>query len=298
MNCFPRLRVPGTRRLAGVSRARLCLLLLLLVFSLAIVNIVLMHFWALCCPSAEAPAFWTRVSVWVAGVWPGGGDGDGEMQAFCTPQPPVARYPPSESDTDTEQFAGLEWTASRSRRTRPEQKNSQKRSRGQSLIPRRFHHMFKDDRLPSPYAMSLRALVRLHSLRDARSSNCSYTYTSSSANASIEANAPSASTAPTAAVTEAESNDAFDYHFWSDSALHQLKRDRLASADPLYRALAMTRSTIELTDMARYLVMYELGGVYADLDVEFVRPVDGLLQRGYPCILSAENPIQVRTHIL
>ena len=88
-------------------------------------------------------------------------------------------------------------------------------------------------------------------------------------------------------------DELFDYHYWSDLALNDLKRDRLASADPLYKALALTLSTIELTDMARYVVVYELGGVYADFDEEFIRPVDELLQRGYPCIISVENPLQV-----
>ena len=39
--------------------------------------------------------------------------------------------------------------------------------------------------------------------------------------------------------------------------------------------------------MRRYFIMYEYGGVYADLDVESVSPLDDVVRR-YPCIIAQE----------
>ena len=269
MNLLPSLCIPSARRLvcAFASRRRAVLTLYFLIF--AIVNFLTMQYLTL---SYSATTIFLENKRKSATVMPVGRD-----SISCS-------VPPSENVTL--KFSTLE--QSKIRRTPAARMQSPIRSPNQSLIPRRFHHMFRDDCLPAKYALSLRALVRLHAFRDAGSSNCSNTFIS--ANTSI-ATPPSASAAPTTA--ESQRDELFDYHFWSDSALNDLKRDRLASADSLYGALALTRETIELTDMARYLVIYELGGVYADFDVEFMHPVNDLLQRGYPCIISAENPMQV-----
>ena len=199
-------------------------------------------------------------------------------------------HPVQLSEVVTLPFSTHDKTAKRCeiKRTRAVHMHNLSQSRNPALIPRRFHHMFRDDCLPAKYAMSLRAVVQLHAFRDAGSSKCSNTSTFQNASVSAPPLALIGST-----TEESQSDELFDYYFWSDSALYDLKRDRLESADPLYRALALPKSIVELTDMARYLVMYELGGVYADFDVMFIRPVDDLLQRGYPCILSAENSMQV-----
>ena len=48
-----------------------------------------------------------------------------------------------------------------------------------------------------------------------------------------------------------------------------------------------------MTDVMRYYVLYEFGGVYLDMDVVLVQPIYSILRKGYPCILSEEHPIQV-----
>ena len=45
--------------------------------------------------------------------------------------------------------------------------------------------------------------------------------------------------------------------------------------------------------MVRYAFLYEFGGIYLDLDMEPVQSFLPFLERGYPCVLSEENPIQV-----
>ena len=281
------LRAPGARRLIRAFSWRLCAVLFCFVLVSAIAHFVTVQYLAFS-PSGTATFSAKNMKSLVSPV--GGALHFLKVPMFWTPEPPIARFPPSKADSV--EFASSK-RSERRRRTRAVQTHSQTRSWSQSLIPRRFHHMFRDDCLPVEYAMSLRAIVQLHAFRDAGSSNCSYT--STSPNTSIKA-LPSALIASTKA--ESQHDEMFDYYFWSDSALNDLKRDCPESADPLCHAFAMALSTIELTDMARYLVMYELGGVYADFDVEFLRPIDALLERGYPCIISAENPIQVINYSL
>ena len=43
----------------------------------------------------------------------------------------------------------------------------------------------------------------------------------------------------------------------------------------------------------RYFILYAFGGIYLDLDTEFVRPILPYLWRGVPCVLSEEDPLQV-----
>lgn len=45
--------------------------------------------------------------------------------------------------------------------------------------------------------------------------------------------------------------------------------------------------TINRADVRRYFIMYKYGGVYADLDVESLRPLDELL-KSYKCIIAQE----------
>ena len=44
---------------------------------------------------------------------------------------------------------------------------------------------------------------------------------------------------------------------------------------------------INRADVRRYFIMYEYGGIYADLDVESLKPLDGLLSN-YQCIIAQE----------
>lgn len=50
---------------------------------------------------------------------------------------------------------------------------------------------------------------------------------------------------------------------------------------------------IQRADLFRYLVVHQLGGVYADIDMECRRPIDALLQ-GAECVLSIEAHLTER----
>ncbi|DAZ94750.1 TPA: hypothetical protein N0F65_011566 [Lagenidium giganteum] len=67
-------------------------------------------------------------------------------------------------------------------------------------------------------------------------------------------------------------NPNWTYVFWDDN-------DNLAIFDrvfPQYADVARGVSKIALADMARYAMLYELGGVYADADFECTKPFDPL----------------------
>ena len=74
------------------------------------------------------------------------------------------------------------------------------------------------------------------------------------------------------------------YLFWTDvNALHFIQR-LYPEQFVLYYAL---NADVERADVLRYLIMYELGGVYADLDMESLKPLDAYIS-GHECILASE----------
>ena len=203
-------------------------------------------------------------------------------------------------------------------------------TRPQWRIPRLFHQFARDVHLPAPYMMSLSGLLRHHRIRDpnapafaaaarnesftrgaeersdARSahsvfnvsrSNCTH---NSSLCASVFGFTPEPepesrrSAAPLA-------GSSFDYYLWSDAAI----KDFIANvrSDTNRAALQKYGHVLEQSDAVRYAILYEFGGVYLDMDVEFVAPIANYLERGYPCVFPEENPLQTapnwkRTYIV
>ncbi|HEX8532534.1 MAG TPA: glycosyltransferase, partial [Allosphingosinicella sp.] len=70
-------------------------------------------------------------------------------------------------------------------------------------------------------------------------------------------------------------NPGYEYRLWSDNDLEALVRDRYPELLELFLSYA---SHICRVDLGRYLVLNSFGGVYADLDCECLRPLDGLLE--------------------
>lgn len=68
--------------------------------------------------------------------------------------------------------------------------------------------------------------------------------------------------------------------------------EQRASRDALYKQFAEYMDVLQKTDVIRYFVLYEFGGVYLDLDLELVAPLAPLLARNYPCTISEENVVQ------
>lgn len=66
----------------------------------------------------------------------------------------------------------------------------------------------------------------------------------------------------------------WEYRFWTDNDLADLVHERAPELSRLYRAYP---EDIQRVDAARYVILREFGGVYADLDVHCVRSVESLL---------------------
>jgi len=62
----------------------------------------------------------------------------------------------------------------------------------------------------------------------------------------------------------------WDYHLWT----HETARPMLKNLGRVYDKVSLPVSKADLT---RLELVYQLGGVYADMDVEPIKPIDGLL---------------------
>ena len=76
----------------------------------------------------------------------------------------------------------------------------------------------------------------------------------------------------------------WEYWLWTDRSARQLIQDRLPALLPVYDAYP---HNIQRADALRYVVLHEFGGVYADLDMESLRPLDPLTLR-YACLVGQE----------
>lgn len=85
----------------------------------------------------------------------------------------------------------------------------------------------------------------------------------------------------------------FEYRLWTDA-----DNDRFVSAEfpELYELYRSFPREIYRADLARCLYLKRFGGVYVDLDIEPLRPVDPLLSNGDTCILGAEPESHARMH--
>ncbi|MEM8962529.1 MAG: glycosyltransferase [Acidobacteriota bacterium] len=68
---------------------------------------------------------------------------------------------------------------------------------------------------------------------------------------------------------------AFEYRLWTDDDNERLIAERYPWFLDTYRGY---RHPVERADAARYFVVYTFGGVYLDLDMECLRPLDPLLE--------------------
>ncbi|CAO3459308.1 glycosyltransferase [Azospirillum largimobile] len=70
-------------------------------------------------------------------------------------------------------------------------------------------------------------------------------------------------------------NPGFAYRFWTDDDIERFVAEEHPALLPVFRGYA---DPIARIDLARYLILRRFGGVYADLDFECLRPIDGLLE--------------------
>ena len=72
--------------------------------------------------------------------------------------------------------------------------------------------------------------------------------------------------------------------FWNDSDVSMY----ISKKYPQYLELFNSYATqIQRIDAARLIILYEFGGIYADLDVECLRPLDKLFRK-YDCVIGQE----------
>ncbi|XP_045201908.2 uncharacterized protein LOC123555316 [Mercenaria mercenaria] len=84
--------------------------------------------------------------------------------------------------------------------------------------------------------------------------------------------------------TLVKNNPKWKFYFWTDEASRKFVAERFPT---LLQMWDDYKSPINRADAIRYLVLYEFGGLYADLDVECKRPLDNLTMK-YACIFPSE----------
>lgn len=87
-------------------------------------------------------------------------------------------------------------------------------------------------------------------------------------------------------------NPGWEHRFYTDADCRELIRRRLPALLPVYDAYP---TGIQRADMFRVAAVYLLGGVYLDLDIELLGPLDPLLRHG--CVLAEEKTLS-RTQAL
>lgn len=76
-------------------------------------------------------------------------------------------------------------------------------------------------------------------------------------------------------------NPNWTYYFWTDTSARKLIENR---HKPMLFMYDNAPKLVVKTDILRYVLMYEFGGLYTDLDTINVRPLD-IATTKYPCIL-------------
>lgn len=79
-------------------------------------------------------------------------------------------------------------------------------------------------------------------------------------------------------------NPEWQYYFWTDSSARKLIADKYSE---LLHVWDNVSRGVKRGDILRYVVLYEFGGVYADIDVENLRSLDRATNK-YSCIFAPE----------
>lgn len=77
-----------------------------------------------------------------------------------------------------------------------------------------------------------------------------------------------------------EKNPDWEYHLWNGEEMDKLVETHFPEYMSLYKSFPYS---VQRWDTIRYMILYLYGGVYADLDSECFRPIDGLLEDKTMC---------------
>ncbi|KAH3855333.1 hypothetical protein DPMN_097900 [Dreissena polymorpha] len=81
-----------------------------------------------------------------------------------------------------------------------------------------------------------------------------------------------------------DNHPTWKFYFWTDESGRKLLAERHPHLLSTWDGYV---ENIKRSDMLRYLVLYEFGGVYADLDIESLRPLDRATMK-YACVVPVE----------
>jgi mannosyltransferase OCH1-like enzyme len=81
-----------------------------------------------------------------------------------------------------------------------------------------------------------------------------------------------------------EHHPEWEYRFWNRQMMHDFLEFYCADFLPFYHSYPFN---VQRWDAIRYLILYHIGGMYADLDYECIRPLDVLLT-GSTCCMGME----------
>ena len=79
----------------------------------------------------------------------------------------------------------------------------------------------------------------------------------------------------------------WNYKLWNEHEILRLIQDKYQW---FYDTYVSYPYVIQRCDRARYLILLECGGIYCDLDVEFIKNIDSIVV-GQQCVLFEENHI-------
>ncbi|XP_074646497.1 uncharacterized protein LOC141902591 [Tubulanus polymorphus] len=79
----------------------------------------------------------------------------------------------------------------------------------------------------------------------------------------------------------------WEYWFWSDALAEEFVRKRFPNYLHMYKNYP---KAINRADAIRYFILYEFGGVYADIDMQSLRPLDELLDF-HTFLIPEDHPV-------
>ncbi|KAL4231114.1 hypothetical protein ACF0H5_008697 [Mactra antiquata] len=82
----------------------------------------------------------------------------------------------------------------------------------------------------------------------------------------------------------AKMHPSWKYYFWTDDSARKLLVDKYQWLLPVWDKMTLS---IHRGDLLRYVVLYEFGGLYLDMDVDTLIPLDPVMMK-YACIIPTE----------
>jgi len=80
----------------------------------------------------------------------------------------------------------------------------------------------------------------------------------------------------------------YEYFLWTDEDIDRFIKQEYPEFFPLFQSYS---HKLQKVDAVRYFILYHYGGVYADMDMDALKPLDPLIAR-HSCIISRERYAQ------